>query len=277
MRPGSHHMIISTSDASMPQEVWSPGSPGGLFGGTSLPGAQRPDENNPKSSAKPAEDDGLYSTLPAMPGITFDMHHFNATSGDILKEAWINLWWESDARIPVKGILGLELSQTATLSIPPGATQDLHYSWAITEPIRLVTVFGHRHAWTSNFSSWIEQPDGKLDIVYQSFGWLDEPTYRYDSMTMNPAPAPEKRTDGAASGLLTLTPGQKLHFNCHIEFTDERAKSENAPSPTQVGTLHFANEAFTAEMCILFGSTAAVSLSTPSIDTSKLPDFASFD
>jgi hypothetical protein len=41
--------------------------------------------------------------------------------------------------------------------------------------------------------------------------------------------------------------------------------------------LRFANEAFTAEMCILFGSTAAVELAKPVVNSSKLPDFASVD
>jgi hypothetical protein len=205
------------------------------------------------------------------------MHHFNALGVTILKEAWTNLWWEDDAKIEAKGILGLNLAETRTLSVPPGATQDLHYSWNITQPIRLVTAFGHRHAWTSNFSSWIEQPDGKLEIVYQSFNWLDEPTYRYDSMTENPTPSPDARSDGASSGIRTLMPGQKLHFNCHIEFTDERATAQNAPPPAQIGTLHFANEAFTAEMCILFGSTAEVMLSSPAVDSTQLPDFATID
>jgi len=202
------------------------------------------------------------------------MHHFNASGMTILKEAWTNLWWEDDAKTEVFGIFGLDLTQVALLSVPPGTTTDLHYSFDITQPIRLVTVFGHRHSWTSNFGSWIEQPGGKLDIIYQSFQWLDDPTYRYDSMTMNPVPAPMAKTDGATSGIRMLMPGQKLHFNCHIEFTDERAKSEKAPMPADVGPLRFANEAFTAEMCILFGSTAAVKLGMPAADDSKLPDFA---
>ena len=103
--------------------MWSPGSPDGLFGGTSLPGAQRPDENTPKSLAKPAEDAGLYQVLPAKPGVTFNMHHFNATGTPILKEAWTNLWWESDATVRVYGILGLDLLQVATMSIAPTSYQ----------------------------------------------------------------------------------------------------------------------------------------------------------
>jgi hypothetical protein len=278
MRQGSHHMIVSTADASAAQEVWSAGSTAAVLGGVSLPGAQRPDENAPKSLDKPTEDAGLYSKFPAKTGITFNMHHFNASDDTILKEAWTNLWWESDATIEARPIFGLEFSQTSGLSIAPDTTVDLHYSWKITQAMRLIDVFGHRHAWTSNFSSWLEQSDGKLDIIYQSFGWLDEPTYRYDSMTQNPPPSPDARVDGAASGLLTLMPGQKLHFNCHIEYTEERAASEKgAPSPKQNGTLHFANEAFTAEMCILFGSTAGVSLASPSIDKGTLPPFATVD
>lgn len=274
MRPGSHHMIVSATNGTAPQEVWGPPSTAGLFSGTSLPGAQRPDENAPKSLAKPAEDAGLYSKLPVNAGVTFNMHHFNALGMTILKEAWTSLWWEADATIQVRGLVGLDTAQTATLAVPAGATQDLHYSWNITQPVRLLTAFGHRHAWTSNFSSWVEAPDGKLDIVYQSFHWLDEPTYRYDSMTQNPMPAPQALSDGATSGVRMLMPGEKLHFNCHIEFTDARAQSEGAPSPSQIGTLRFSNEAFTAEMCILFGSTAAVSLQTPAVNTSPLPDFA---
>ena len=273
MRPGSHHMIVSTGTATN-QEVWGPGSPDGLFGGTSLPGSQRPDENTPKSLATPMEDSGLYQVLPANPSISFNMHHFNATSQTILKEAWTNLWWENDGTTRVYGILGLDLLQVATLSIPPGSIMDLHYSWNITQPIRLVSVFGHRHAWTTNFTAWVEKQGGMTDIVYQSFDWFDEPTYRYDSQTQNPPPSPDTRTDGATSGVRTLMPGEKFHFNCHVEYTDARAQSVMAPSPTEIGTLRFANQAFTAEMCILFGQTAAVSLGTPVGDVSTLPAFA---
>jgi hypothetical protein len=277
MRPGSHHMIVSADDGTAPQEVWGPASTAGLFSGTSLPGAQRPDENAPKSLAKPTEDAGLYSKLPVNPGVTFNMHHFDALGMTILKEAWTNLWWEDDAQIEAHGILGLNLGQTRSLAVPAGTTQDLHYSWDITQPIRLVTAFGHRHVWTSDFSSWVEKPDGSLDILYQSFNWLDEPTYRYDSMTQNPVPSPDAGSDGASTGIRMLMPGEKLHFNCHIEFTDARASAQKAPPPAQIGTLHFSNEAFTAEMCILFGSTAAVALPTPNVETSQLPDFATLD
>ena len=275
MRGGSHHMINSTSDATASQEQWVAGSPDGLFGGVSLPGAQRPDENAPKTLDKPAEDMGLYGTLPAATGVTLNMHHFNSTDAPVLKEVWINLWWETDATIPVKGINGLDLLQAVTLSIPVGSIVDLHYSAAITTNTRVLTLFGHRHAWTTAFTAWVQKAAGGNELVYQSFDWFDEPTYRYDSLTQNPVADRATLTDGGTSGVRMLQAGDRLHYNCHVEYTDERANAVDAPqSPAQIGTLGFANEAFTAEMCILFGSTAQNSLTGWAADVNPLPDFA---
>ena len=284
MRPGSHHMIVNSDPNKPGDNKWYAVAAGGLLdsaagliGAVSLPGAQRPDENRPPSFEKPMEDSGLYRILPKSAKVTFNMHHFNASGQTILKEAWSNVWWEDDARTPMEPMRGLEVGQVLTMAIPPESTQDLHYSWNITQPVRIVEAFGHRHAWTTNFSAWIESTDGKTDILYRSMNWLDEPTYRYDSLTMNPKPTPEAPVDGGASGVRMVMPGQKLHFNCHIEFTAARAMSEKAPTPQQVGTLRFANEAFTGEMCILFGSTVGPALGAPVVDLTPLPAFATAD
>jgi hypothetical protein len=202
------------------------------------------------------------------------MHHFNATDVPVLKEAWTNVWFEDDATVRMIPIFGLNFGQAAGLAVEPGSVVDLHYSWDISSPIRMVAAFGHRHVWTTNFSAWVEKPQGGVDILYQSFHWLDEPTYRYDSVTMNPVPDYAVLSDGAASGMRMLNPGETLHFNCHIEYTEERAQQEGAPSPAENGTLRFANEAFTAEMCILFGTTTGGSLLSPVVDNTALPDFA---
>jgi len=272
MRPGSHHMIVTAGGGSG-GETWGPGAPG-FFSGKNVPGAQRPDENNPKTIAKPPEDEGLFMRLPSNPGITFNMHHFNATSETILKEAWTNLWWEPDTRQEVLDILGLDFGQVASLAVTPGDTVDLHYSWDIAREFRILSIFGHRHAWTSAFTSWVEKSDGELDLVYASLDWYDEPTYRYDSLTMNPEPIFDQKVDGAHSGIMMVPAGSKLHFNCHITYTDERAEAEGAPKPAEIGTLRFANQAFTAEMCLLFGQTLDNMLIAPTADSSALPDFA---
>jgi hypothetical protein len=121
MRPGSHHMIVFAEMSGI-AETWGPGRPS--LSQLLLPGAQRPDENTPKSLEKPTEDVGLYNTLPANVPVVFNMHHFNASDRTILKEAWTNLWWETDATTELRPIIGLDYGQMRSLAVPPGATVD---------------------------------------------------------------------------------------------------------------------------------------------------------
>jgi hypothetical protein len=283
MRTGSHHMIVTMHDSDE-ADGWIPGTgealPGLFDPGSGeikgiLGGEQRPDDNTPVTLAKPPEDDGLYLTFPANPSIIFNMHHFNATDKPLLREGWINIWREDDARQKVTWYMGMEVGQVITLNVAAGQTTDLHYSWPVNSEMRLIRVFGHRHFWTTNFSTWIKRKEGNVELAYQSYDWFDMPTYRYDSVVKNPMPDPAKASDGAMSGIVTLKPGDQLHFNCHIEFTDKRkATDANAPSPSQIGTLRFANEAYNGEMCIQFGNVTGGSLGLPSVDTSPIPDFA---
>ncbi|MDH5673323.1 MAG: hypothetical protein OEZ06_14310 [Myxococcales bacterium] len=276
MRGGSHHMIVSSIDPPAQTDTWALGGADGLFTGRGLPGAQRPDENGPQSLEKPAEDAGLYREFPANALITYNMHHFNSTDSNILKEAWQNLWWESDATIRVGSVDGLPLLQAVGTFAQPGQTVDMHYASTVPEPTRILALFGHRHAWTTNFTAWVERPGAQPEIVYQSFDWFDEPTYTYNSQVQNNPPNPEGRIDGAHSGILNLDVGDELHFNCHIEYTQERAVQENSPVlPAENGALRFSNQAFAGEMCILFGS--AVGNNGSMMPMGPPPDFATVD
>jgi hypothetical protein len=254
MRSGSHHMIPSTTVGGS-AGTWGPGSPDGLFTGTGFPGAQRPDENTPQSPTIPKEDEGLYRQFPANATVVYNMHHFNSTDKEILKEVWQNIWWTDNAKTLVSQLTGLPATQVAGVFANPGEIVDMHYASTPAAPVRVLDLFGHRHAWTTAFTAWVESNGKPPEIVYQSLNWFDEPTYTYNSEAKNPAPAPEKHSDGGKTGLLMLNAGDRLHFNCHIEYTDERAMSENSPvKPAANGPLRFSNQAFNAEMCILFGS-----------------------
>lgn len=284
MRTGSHHMIVTMHD-STEADGWIPGTGEalpGLFDPSSgqiqgiLGGEQRPDDNTPVTIGKPPEDEGLYLVFPPQPSIIFNMHHFNTTDKPLLREGWINIWNETDARKRVSWYMGLDAGQVIALNVSPGRSADLHYSWSVgADGVRLIRVFGHRHFWTTNFSTWIARKDGKIEPVYQSYDWFDMPTYRYDSVVKNPPLDPSKASDGAASGIITMNQGDKLHFNCHVEFTDQRkATDPKAPAPSQIGTLRFANEAYNGEMCIQFGNVTGGALGLPAADSSPLPDFA---
>ena len=254
MRGGSHHMIVSSVESSGATFTWGPGGADGLFNGKTIPGAERPDDNTPQAVTMPEEDVGLYRELPANVIVQYNMHHFNSTDKTILKEAWQNVWWTDNAKTPVNYIQGLSLLQAVGTFANPGEIVDMHYSTTPAGPIRILGLFGHRHAWTTNFSAWVER-GGKTELLYQSFDWFDEPTYQYNSQVKNPLVKTEARSDGAVSGVVNVAAGETLHFNCHIEYTDARAQEVNSPvTPEQNGALRFANQAFTAEMCILFGA-----------------------
>ena len=283
MRTGSHHMIVTMHDGDEP-DMWIPGTGEalpGLFDTSSgavqgvLGGEQRPDDSTPISLGKPPEDDGLYLVFPPNPSIIFNMHHFNITDKPLLKEGWINIWNEPDARQRVNWYMGLAFDQVIALSVAPQQKADFHYAWNIASDVRLIRVFGHRHFWTTNFSSWIERADGKTELVYQSYDWFDMPTYRYDSVVKNPELDPSKAMDGAVSGIVNLKAGDSLHFNCHVEFTDARAATDQkAPTPREIGNLRFANEAYNGEMCIMFGNVTGGGLGLPATTSRPVPDFA---
>jgi hypothetical protein len=110
-------------------------------------------------------------------------------------------------------------------------------------------------------------------LIYQSYNWSDVPTYRYDSQVKNPKVSPKTFSDGAASGVVELEVGDKLHFNCHIVYTDKRADEVRGPLPSVMGPLRFANEAYKAEMCIQY-ATMVPSLPLPVADSMPPPDFA---
>jgi len=47
-----------------------------------------------------------------------------------------------------------------------------------------------------------------------------------------------------------------------------------APTPREIGTLRFANEAYSGEMCIMFGNVTGGSLGLPAASARPVPDFA---
>jgi hypothetical protein len=279
MRTGSHHNIISMHNSSAPA-AWmrnvgealpaffdpSAGQVTGVLGGQ-----ERPDDSTPVTLDRPSEDDGMYTNFPAKANVYYNTHFFNTGKDATLKEGWVNLWWEETGTTYTYYFMGLDFGQVIGMSIPPGQTRDLHYAFTPTGPTRLVRFFGHRHVWTPNFSSWVERKDGKVEMIYQSFDWLDMPTFRYDSVVKNPTPDFSRRIDGASSGILKLDVGDKLHFNCHIEYTDARAQEEGAPLPRTQGNLTFANQALTAEMCIAFGTVTGNPIGLPAIVRTPLP------
>lgn len=244
MRPGGHHMLVTLQDGDT-ADGWSAfGDMGSDFGGPgkSFGGSQRPSVDRPQGTLDvPAENVGLGAQLAARQQFSFNLHSINTSSGPVLREIWVNVWYldASDVTAPMQSFTGL--GNPADMAIAAGRKVKLEYACAITGEARIIAMYGHYHAHGRRFGTWVVRASGEKVSVYESFNWTDIPVYQFDSVTMNPAPDVTNMIDGAASGELVLHAGDALHFECDVDNDSERA-------------LSFANEALTGEMCILFGS-----------------------
>jgi hypothetical protein len=197
----------------------------------------------------PDEDQGLGAAVAAKQEVLIDVHHFNTLDVNILRETWINLWWvEGTTTRPVE-----DTPLVAPVDVPPDAVTVLEGKLAPDSDTRVLSLFGHRHAWTTRINAWVLRADGKNEPVYDSFNWLEVPTFAYDSLSTNPVADPAARKDGASSGILTIHSGDELRFNCHVDTTLAHATELGVPVPKE--PLIFGNKAFGAEMCILYAQT----------------------
>ena len=107
--------------------------------------------------------------------------------------------------------------------IAPHSQKVLTMEQAIDGTGRIISMFGHRHAWTDRFAVWHND-----ELVYDSWSWKDSVVYDYDSITTNPAPNPDAKTDGATSGILNVNPGDKVRFECDIDNKSDKTLSISA-------------------------------------------------
>jgi hypothetical protein len=81
-------------------------------------------------------------------------------------------------------------------------------------------------------------------MVYETFDWEHADVFAYDSVHDNPPSDRRTQTPGGHAGLLDLKTGDALVWECEIVNDDLQTP------------LRWANEALTAEMCILRGNYA---------------------
>ena len=156
MRNGSHHMIITVMNDRA--DGWSAtGDIGGAGGGSrSFGGAQRPDQDRPSGTlAISPENQDLGERLDAKQQFSFNLHHFNLTNGPIVREVWVNVWYKPQAEVK-REIDGISIfGNPADLNIPNGEHRYLHYRCDVPGNTRIMTLNGHRHAWTDRFGVWL--------------------------------------------------------------------------------------------------------------------------
>ncbi len=246
MRPGSHHMIISTSGDTTSPEGWTD-SEGNIVG--AIGGTQHETEDFPPGGVEAPEDKGLGHELAAHTPLDIQLHFINTLEEPVLREVWVNLLYKPKSEVTtVLGYLGgfAPINVPANSVVTTGGT--CTYAQAVLSPNttseRIVTLFGHTHSHTTRFVVYRDNADGTTDTVYDNYDWSEGPTYTYNSVVKNPVPNPTAKLAGATSGDLLLNPGDQLRYECDITNDTDLA-------------LPFAEHVYTAEMCNLFGTVAS--------------------
>jgi len=240
MRSGSHHMLVNL----VPDKGQAEGPTtncdftGGITG--MLQGSQTPSSNFPGKDLGP-EDDGIARYLPAGNIAQFQLHYVNLGTEPNLREAWVNLYKVDESEVK-QHIQTVFMVGDVAVNIPPQTreTTTLTFQPDLPGETRIFQLAAHSHAHSESFTVWRLRGDEK-EMVYQSFNWSEPKVMTYNSVVQNPEPDAVAKSDGGTTGILTLMPGDKLMWSCDVNNTLDTA-------------IHFANEAHTAEMCLLGGS-----------------------
>ncbi len=185
---------------------------------------------------------GLGSKLAGNTKLCLNHHAYNFGSDTTqLREVWINVWFVDESAV-TQHTSSVSLIAGPWQGIPPHSQKVLTSEATVNGDGRIVNLFGHRHAATDRFAVWKND-----DLVYDSWHWEESVAFDYDSITTNPPTNADAKTDGAVSGILPITTGDKIRFECDINNQTDN-------------TLTFRNELYTGEMCIRFGASVGVAL-----------------
>ncbi len=235
MRPGSHH-LINTLVEGKPAEGFLPAGGGCPTGIGSFAGTQNLVYNSMPNGIPAPENVGLGSKLAANTSLCLNHHGYNiAEATPRLREVWINVYFVPESEVTQRST-GVFVIAGPWAGIPPHTRQALTYTATATGNGRFLSLFGHRHAHTERFAVW--QND---NLIYDSWDWQESVVFTYNSITTNPALAPDQKKDGALSGIVEIKAGDKIKIQCDVNNSSDN-------------TLTFRNEVMTGEMCILFGS-----------------------
>jgi hypothetical protein len=207
-----------------------------------FPGASRP--YMPRLSVAP-EYAHVGSTIPAHARIQADMHYYNFTDHDILREFWVNIYYAKDEDITVNAsqIAGLGGFSWNKEPIQPGTDKVYQYSCPVKGDGWILMLLGHYHAHGRRETATIKRKNGDVEKVFEMYDYLDPAQFEYNSIIQNPSFS--ANAAGAVTGRLELHDGDSLDWECHIVNDSNVA-------------LKYVNEVKTGEMCNLWGTSIGV-------------------
>jgi hypothetical protein len=257
-RPGTHHIINTMYRTEFADGTaftvcmdGGTGTNGNII--ANLPGASK--AYMPRGHVAP-ENANLGRMVPANTASQADMHYFNFTDEDILREFWMNIYTVSadqiqDETTQIRGMGGISWS---AIPIAPGTNMVYGYSIPINAPGRIIALLGHYHAHGKRFTAYIRNGSQgarctrsaeheNCKRVFEMYDYNDPQIFSYDSITTNPMFS--DTLAGAFSGILEVKAGDAIDWECHIHNVE--------PDGSNGPPLRYVNEVKTGEMCNLWG------------------------
>jgi hypothetical protein len=246
-RGGTHHVIATMYKTEMADGGFSVcADPGTGTNGNiidNLPGASK--AYMPRGSVAPENADLGRKIGPNVPSQA-DMHYYNFTDKDILREIWMNIYFVDQAQVKrqadqIRAMGGISWS---ALPIAPGTDMTYPYECAVSGDGQILSLLGHYHAHGKHFTASIRRAGGSMvEKVFEMYDFMDPAQFEYNSVSKNPVFSPTAA--GAVSGTLDVKNGDVLMWDCHIL------------NDSDVG-LTYTNEVRTGEMCNLWGSSVGI-------------------
>jgi hypothetical protein len=112
--------------------------------------------------------EGVYETIPIRGILYMNSHAFNLTTEDTKLHAWINLFYATDRRYPIKTVAVIDRISIAG-GQPPFTTKNYCAKWVAPQNSDLYTLGSHTHKRGRNFT--VDLPDGTQ--IYSSAIYSD--------------------------------------------------------------------------------------------------------
>jgi hypothetical protein len=247
-RAGTHHIIDTMFNDSLNLQdggfvrCADPGTGSNANILDNLPGASKP--YMARGHLAP-ENEHVGRKIPAHAAAQADMHYYNFTDHDIIREFWLNIYFAKPEDITedaqqIRGMGGFSWSSTP---IAPRTDKVFKYMCPIVGNGRILSLLGHYHAHGKQFTASIKRKNGEVQKVFDMYDYMDPATFEYNTTTENPAFS--EGSAGAVSGLLEVQDGDTLLWDCHIV------------NDSDVG-LTYTNQLNTGEMCNVWGSSLGI-------------------
>jgi hypothetical protein len=240
-RAGTHHIINSMYTSEVTDGGFTtckdPGTGTAADQIGNLPGASK--AYMPRGRVAP-ENVNVGRSIPARVPSQADMHYFNFTDGDILREFWMNVYFVPREQVMDEATQIRAMGGVGWLILPiaPGTDTVYQYSCPIDTDGRLLSLLGHYHAHGKRFTAFLQRGGGAKEKVFEMYDYMDPQIFQYNSVVTNPMFS--QTAAGATTGILEVHAGDTIHWECHII------------NDSNVG-LTYTNMVSTGEMCNLWG------------------------